>query len=72
PAGKAQEALQQWDWLGSLLERSGFSSILAATPLLDGAPVAVKRVPRNCVRCWGELPKGTSTPLEIKLLHVIS
>ncbi|XP_064557029.1 LOW QUALITY PROTEIN: serine/threonine-protein kinase pim-1-like [Zonotrichia leucophrys gambelii] len=78
PAGKAQEALQERYRLGSLLGRRGFGSVFAATrlsygaPLNGGAAVAIKRVPRNRVRHWGELPDGTSSPLEIVLLAKVS
>ncbi|XP_074402704.1 serine/threonine-protein kinase pim-1-like [Zonotrichia albicollis] len=72
PAGKAQEALQERYRLGSLLGRGGFGRVFAATRLSDGAPVAIKRVPRNRVRHWGELPDGTSAPLEIVLLAKVS
>ncbi|XP_054149353.1 serine/threonine-protein kinase pim-1-like, partial [Melozone crissalis] len=58
--------------LGSLLGRGGFGRVFAATRLSDGAPVAIKRVPRNRVRHWGELPDGTSAPLEIVLLARVS
>ncbi|NXP95225.1 PIM1 kinase, partial [Passerina amoena] len=34
--------------------------------------VAIKRVPRNRVRHWGELPDGTSAPLESVLLAKVS
>ncbi|NXP95283.1 PIM1 kinase, partial [Passerina amoena] len=34
--------------------------------------VAIKRVPRKRVRRWGELPDGTSAPLEIVLLAKVS
>ncbi|NWZ16895.1 PIM1 kinase, partial [Agelaius phoeniceus] len=34
--------------------------------------VAIKRVPRKRVRHWGELPDGTSAPLEIVLLAKVS
>ncbi|XP_059716605.1 serine/threonine-protein kinase pim-1-like, partial [Haemorhous mexicanus] len=72
PAGKAQEALQERYRLGSPLGRGGFGSVFAATRFSDGAPVAIKRVPRNRVRHWGELPDGTSAPLEIVLLDKVS
>ncbi|NWY34756.1 PIM1 kinase, partial [Pheucticus melanocephalus] len=75
PAGKAQQGLKEEYRLGSLLGRGGFSSVFAVTRLSDGAPVAIKRVPRNRVRHWGELPRhglsptdGTSALLEIVLL----
>ncbi|XP_077048562.1 serine/threonine-protein kinase pim-1-like [Agelaius phoeniceus] len=72
PAEKAQQGLKEQDRLGSLLGRSGFGSVFAATRLSDGAPVAIKRVPRKRVRHWGELPDGTSAPLEIVLLAKVS
>ncbi|RMB97589.1 hypothetical protein DUI87_25953 [Hirundo rustica rustica] len=34
--------------------------------------VAIKRVPRNRIRRWGELPNGTSAPVEIVLLEKVS
>ncbi|XP_068035052.1 serine/threonine-protein kinase pim-1-like, partial [Anomalospiza imberbis] len=58
--------------LGSLLGSGGFGSVFAATRLSDGAPVAIKRVPRNRVRHWGELLDGTSAPLEVVLLDKVS
>ncbi|XP_054142372.1 serine/threonine-protein kinase pim-1-like, partial [Melozone crissalis] len=42
-----QQGLQEQYRLGSLLGRGGFGSVFAATRLSDGAPVAIKRVPRN-------------------------
>ncbi|XP_057900647.1 serine/threonine-protein kinase pim-1-like [Melospiza georgiana] len=72
PAGTAQEALQERYRLGSLLGRGGFGSVFAATRVSDGAPVAIKRVPRDRIRHWGELPDGTSAPLEIVLLAKVS
>ncbi|KAM7020603.1 serine/threonine-protein kinase pim-1-like [Acridotheres tristis] len=72
PARKAQVGLKERYRVGSLLGRGGFGSVWAATRLSDGAPVAVKRVPRNRVRHWGELPDGTSAPLEIVLLDKVS
>ncbi|NXV54886.1 PIM1 kinase, partial [Molothrus ater] len=72
PAGKAQEALQERYRVGSLLGRGGFGSVCSGTRLSDGAPVAIKRVPRDRIRHWGELPDGSSTPLEIVLLAKVS
>ncbi|NWY34252.1 PIM1 kinase, partial [Pheucticus melanocephalus] len=68
PAGKAQQGLKEQDRLGLLLGRGSFGSVFVATRLSDGASVAIKRVPRKHVRHWGELPDGTSAPLEIVLL----
>uniref|UniRef100_A0A8U8BF51 Serine/threonine-protein kinase 1 n=1 Tax=Geospiza parvula TaxID=87175 RepID=A0A8U8BF51_GEOPR len=70
PAGKAQQGLKEQYRLGSLLGRGGFGSVFAATRLSDGAPVAIKRVPRNRVRHWGELV--SDAPLEIVLLAKVS
>ncbi|XP_066062033.1 serine/threonine-protein kinase pim-1-like, partial [Chamaea fasciata] len=69
---KAQQGLQEQYRLGSLLGRGGFGRVFAGTRLSDGTPVAIKRVPRNRVRHWGELPNGTSAPLEIVLLDRVS
>ncbi|XP_053857750.1 serine/threonine-protein kinase pim-2-like [Vidua macroura] len=72
PARKAQQGLKEQYRLGSLLGRGGFGSVFAATRLSDGAPVAIKRVPQNRVLHWGELPDGTSAPLEVVLLAKVS
>ncbi|XP_048175188.1 serine/threonine-protein kinase pim-1-like [Corvus hawaiiensis] len=72
PAGKAQQGLTERYRVGSLLGRGGFGSVFAATRLSDGAPVAIKRVPRNRIRHWGELPNGTSAPHEVVLLDKVS
>ncbi|XP_048149394.1 serine/threonine-protein kinase pim-1-like, partial [Corvus hawaiiensis] len=72
PAGKAQQGLKERYRLASLLGRGGFGSVLAATRLSDGAPVAIKRVPRNRIHHWGQLPDGTRAPLEIVLLDKVS
>ncbi|XP_074402689.1 serine/threonine-protein kinase pim-1-like [Zonotrichia albicollis] len=69
---KAQQGLKEQDRLGWLLGRASFGSVFVATRLSDGAPVAIKRVPRNRVLHWGELPDGTSAPLEIVLLAKVS
>ncbi|KAL9822966.1 serine/threonine-protein kinase pim-1-like isoform 2-T2 [Geothlypis trichas] len=39
---------------------------------LPRSQVAIKRVPRDRIRHWGELPDGTSAPLEIVLLAKMS
>ncbi|XP_064285612.1 serine/threonine-protein kinase pim-1-like, partial [Passer domesticus] len=72
PAGKAQEALHERYWLGSLLGRGGFGSVWSGTRLSDGTPVAIKKVPRNRIWRWSELPDGTSAPLEVVLLDKVS
>ncbi|XP_066063196.1 LOW QUALITY PROTEIN: serine/threonine-protein kinase pim-1-like, partial [Chamaea fasciata] len=72
PAGEAREALQDRYRLGSLLGRGGFGSVYSGTRLSDGAPVAIKCVPRARVQHWGELPNGARAPLEIVLLDRLS
>ncbi|NWW19176.1 PIM1 kinase, partial [Falcunculus frontatus] len=72
PAGKAQEGLKERYRLGSLLGRGGFGSVFSGTRLSASVPVAIKRVPWNRIRHWGELPNGTGAPLEIVLLDKVS
>ncbi|XP_066063168.1 serine/threonine-protein kinase pim-1-like [Chamaea fasciata] len=68
----ALAALQDRYRLGSLLGRGGFGSVYSGTRLSDGAPVAIKCVPRARVQHWGELPNGARAPLEIVLLDRLS
>uniref|UniRef100_A0A8C9N0C6 non-specific serine/threonine protein kinase n=1 Tax=Serinus canaria TaxID=9135 RepID=A0A8C9N0C6_SERCA len=70
PRPREGKALQERYRLGSLLGRGGFGRVFAATRLSDGAPVAIKRVPRNRVWHWGELV--SDAPLEIVLLATVS
>ncbi|NXU92309.1 PIM1 kinase, partial [Xiphorhynchus elegans] len=37
-----------------------------------GSQVAIKSVPRDCIRHWGELPDGTRAPMEIVLQDKVS
>ncbi|NXE71937.1 PIM1 kinase, partial [Calcarius ornatus] len=69
PTGKAQEALQEWHRLGSLLGHGGFHSVFTAMRLSDSS---IKRVPRDRIQHWGELPDSTSAPLEIVRLAKVS
>ncbi|NWV26396.1 PIM1 kinase, partial [Origma solitaria] len=71
-AGKAQKALKERYQVGSLLGRGAFGSGYSGTHRADGAPVAIKCVPRNRIRHWGELPNGTWASLEIVLLDKVS
>uniref|UniRef100_A0A8C3VE96 non-specific serine/threonine protein kinase n=1 Tax=Catharus ustulatus TaxID=91951 RepID=A0A8C3VE96_CATUS len=80
PSTGAQEALQERYRLGSLLGRGGFGSVFSGTRLADGAPVAIKCVPRDRIHRWAPLtascsslqPNGTRAPLEIVLLDKVS
>ncbi|XP_027766780.1 serine/threonine-protein kinase pim-1-like, partial [Empidonax traillii] len=72
PARKAKEPLQKRYRVGSLRGSGGFGRVYAGTRLADGAPVAIKCVPRDGIRQWGELPDGTRAPLEIVLLDKVS
>ncbi|NXC91632.1 PIM1 kinase, partial [Cercotrichas coryphoeus] len=69
-AGKAQQGLKEQNQLGSLLGHGGFGSVWPAAAL--GLQVAIKRVPRNRICPWGELPGGTRAPLEMVLLDKVS
>ncbi|XP_058717391.1 serine/threonine-protein kinase pim-1-like [Poecile atricapillus] len=72
PPGNAHKGPKERYRVGSLLGRGGFGSVFAATRLSDGAPVAIKKVPRDRIRRWGELPDGTRAPLEIVLMDRVS
>ncbi|XP_058717378.1 serine/threonine-protein kinase pim-1-like [Poecile atricapillus] len=70
--GNAHKGPKERYRVGSLLGCGGFGSVFAATRLSDGAPVAIKKVPRDRIRRWGELPDGTRAPLEIVLMDRVS
>ncbi|NXR91094.1 PIM1 kinase, partial [Hypocryptadius cinnamomeus] len=70
--GPAGAGLAERYWLGSLLGSGGFGSVCSGTRPSDGALVAIKCMPRDRIRHWGELPDGTSAPLEIVLLAKVS
>ncbi|NWV68732.1 PIM1 kinase, partial [Malurus elegans] len=72
PAGKALVSLMERYRVGSLLGRGGYGNVYAGTRLADGAPVAIKCVERKRIHHWGELPDGTSAPLEIVLHAKVS
>ncbi|XP_064285590.1 serine/threonine-protein kinase pim-1-like, partial [Passer domesticus] len=54
----------------------GRRALHRALDRLDPGPksnkVAIKRVPRNCIWHWSELPDGTSAPLEVVLQDKVS
>ncbi|NXP43008.1 PIM1 kinase, partial [Leiothrix lutea] len=57
--------------LGPQLGRGGFGTVFSATRLSDGSPVAIKRVARESVLQWQELPDGTHVPMEIVLMEKV-
>ncbi|NXK97001.1 PIM1 kinase, partial [Formicarius rufipectus] len=69
--GKEKEPLEQLYRVGPLLGSGGFGSVYSGIRLSDGAPVAIKRVARDRISQWGELPSGSRVPLEIVLLNKV-
>ncbi|NWY44209.1 PIM1 kinase, partial [Sylvia atricapilla] len=57
--------------LGPQLGSGGFGTVFSGTRLSDGSPVAIKRVARESVLQWDELPDGTRVPLEIVLMEKV-
>ncbi|XP_036254511.1 serine/threonine-protein kinase pim-1 isoform X1 [Molothrus aeneus] len=69
--GKEKEPLEKLYRVGPLLGSGGFGSVYSGIRLSDGAPVAIKRVARDRISQWGELPGGSRVPLEIVLLNKV-
>ncbi|NXR77316.1 PIM1 kinase, partial [Pycnonotus jocosus] len=75
--GKEKEPLEQLYRVGPLLGSGGFGSGarrggLRAHPAVPlGSQVAIKRVARDRISQWGELPSGSRVPLEIVLLNKV-
>ncbi|NWZ36629.1 PIM1 kinase, partial [Brachypodius atriceps] len=57
--------------LGPQLGSGGFSTVYSGIRLSDGRPVAIKRVARENVPEWAELPDGTRVPMEIVLMEKV-
>ncbi|NWZ75685.1 PIM1 kinase, partial [Poecile atricapillus] len=57
--------------LGPQLGSGGFGTVFSGTRLSDGSPVAIKRVARDTVLQWDELPDGTCVPTEIVLMKKV-
>ncbi|NWR12559.1 PIM1 kinase, partial [Paradoxornis webbianus] len=57
--------------LGPQLGKGGFGTVFSGTRLSDGRPVAIKRVARESVLQWDELPDGTRVPLETVLMEKV-
>ncbi|XP_053837581.1 serine/threonine-protein kinase pim-1-like [Vidua macroura] len=74
--GAQQEAgqkkqLQELYQLGPQLGSGGFGTVFSGIRLSDGSPVAIKRVARESVLQWVELPDGTRVPMEIVLMEKV-
>ncbi|XP_053802902.1 uncharacterized protein LOC128790305 isoform X2 [Vidua chalybeata] len=74
--GAQQEAgqkkqLQELYQLGPQLGSGGFGTVFSGIRLSDGSPVAIKRVARESVLQWVELPDGTCVPMEIVLMEKV-
>ncbi|XP_023775640.1 calcium-dependent protein kinase 12-like [Cyanistes caeruleus] len=73
--GRQQEAekktLQELYQLGPQLGSGGFGTVFSGIRLSDGSPVAIKRVARDSVLQWDELPDGTRVPVEIVLMEKV-
>ncbi|XP_068051060.1 serine/threonine-protein kinase pim-1-like [Anomalospiza imberbis] len=74
--GTQQEAgqkkqLQELYQLGPQLGSGGFGTVFSGIRLSDRSPVAIKRVARESVRRWVELPDGTHVPMEIVLMEKV-
>ncbi|XP_064571009.1 serine/threonine-protein kinase pim-1-like [Zonotrichia leucophrys gambelii] len=67
-AGQRKE-LQQLYQLGPRLGSGGFGTVFSGIRLSDGSPVAIKRVARESVLQWDELPDGTRVPMEVVLME---
>ncbi|XP_063250916.1 LOW QUALITY PROTEIN: myosin light chain kinase 2, skeletal/cardiac muscle-like [Prinia subflava] len=68
--GRKKE-LQELYQLGPQLGSGGFGTVFSGVRLSDGRPVAVKRMARESVLQWVELPDGTCVPMEIALMEKV-
>ncbi|XP_072788584.1 serine/threonine-protein kinase pim-1-like [Taeniopygia guttata] len=69
-AGQRRQRQEQY-LLGPQLGSGGFSTVFSGIRLSDGSPVALKRVARESVLQWDELPDGTRVPLEVVLMEKV-
>uniref|UniRef100_A0A8C3VFX3 Serine/threonine-protein kinase n=1 Tax=Catharus ustulatus TaxID=91951 RepID=A0A8C3VFX3_CATUS len=73
PVARAEKpSLQQLYRLGPLLGSGGCGRVYAGTRLADGAPVAIKGVPRDRIWEWARLHDGALVPMELALLSMVS
>ncbi|XP_071312701.1 serine/threonine-protein kinase pim-1-like [Agelaius tricolor] len=69
-AGQKKE-LQELYQLGPQLGSGGCGTVFSGIRLSDGSPVAIKRVARESVLQWDQLPDGTRVPMEIVLMEKV-
>uniref|UniRef100_A0A8C3EFG7 Serine/threonine-protein kinase n=1 Tax=Corvus moneduloides TaxID=1196302 RepID=A0A8C3EFG7_CORMO len=68
---RQKKKLQELYQLGPQLGSGGFGTVFSGIRLSDGSPVAIKRVARESVLQWYELPDGTRVPMEIVLMEKV-
>ncbi|XP_078391660.1 serine/threonine-protein kinase pim-3-like [Cetorhinus maximus] len=71
PAVKKRESFKKLYSVGKKLGSGGFGTVFSAVRTFDGAPVAVKHVPRKKVVDWGRL-NDRPVPMEIILMWKVS
>nr|XP_030135404.3 calcium-dependent protein kinase 27 [Taeniopygia guttata] len=69
-AGQRRQRHELYLW-GPPLGSGGFGTVFSGIRLSDGSPVALKRVARESVLQWDELPDGTRVPLEVVLMEKV-
>ncbi|RLV63977.1 hypothetical protein DV515_00017723 [Chloebia gouldiae] len=69
-AGQKRQRTELYE-LGPQLGSGGFGTVFSGIRLSDGSPVAIKRVARESVLEWVELPDGTRVPLEVVLMEKV-
>ncbi|XP_072776792.1 serine/threonine-protein kinase pim-1-like [Taeniopygia guttata] len=69
-AGQRRQRQERY-LLGPQLGSGGFGTVFSGIRLSDGSPVALKRVARESVLQWDELPDGTRVPLEVVLMEKV-
>nr|XP_041572366.1 serine/threonine-protein kinase pim-1-like [Taeniopygia guttata] len=69
-AGQREQRQELYLW-GPQLGSGGFGTVFSGIRLSDGSPVALKRVARESVLQWDELPDGTRVPMEVALMEKV-
>ncbi|XP_072785476.1 serine/threonine-protein kinase pim-1-like [Taeniopygia guttata] len=69
-AGQRRQRQERY-LLGPQLGSGGFGTVFSGIRLSDGSPVALKRVARESVLQWDELPDGTRVPMEVALMEKV-